>query len=96
MRMLIISTVVLVTAILFVDVILWFVSVSAPLYVLAICSLLMSSYLVGSNIVEIVYLWKRKKEDRRFKRFYWYSRMGLIESACLVEPKLAKEYGAGF
>lgn len=34
----------------------------------------------------------RERKLRYIKRFCWYREAGLFESACILEPRLAKEY----
>lgn len=49
-------------------------------------------YCVGYGLSYCITRIIDKVDDRRSKRFYWYRRMGLFESARLVEPKFAKNY----
>jgi len=42
-------------------------------------------------ISEFMYRWRNGIKANHEKRFYWYRDMGLFESACLVEPKIAKD-----
>ena len=92
MPLLIISTIGLIISAFALFALSWFVTVPASFHVLAIYLSIMSFYFAGHGVVEIGYEWKRKVRDRHYTRFFWYHRMGLFESARLVEPRLAKEY----
>lgn len=69
-----------------------FVSLSAVMSVLIIFLVILTSFSGGYWLADLTSRWKNKIEARHAKRFYWYRDMGLFESACLVEPKLAKRH----
>lgn len=62
------------------------------LFVSQILIIVIVCYCIGYGSAYCITRMIDKVADRRSKRFYWYRRMGLFESARLVEPKLAKNY----
>lgn len=49
------------------------------------------SLVVGFYIAEFIDILKNKMRLRREKRFDWYYNMGLLESAYLIEPIVARK-----
>ena len=88
MRMLIISIVGLIMVIIFLNILPWVISIPMPLHILMICLSVINSCLAGRSVAE----WSRIVKDRHYTRFLWYRRMGMFESALLIEPKIANKY----
>lgn len=72
-----------------------FFTVSISLHILLVWVSVMGSWVAGRGVEEIAYLWNYKIEKRRIARFNWYNKMGLFESAQLLEPRLSKDYWIG-
>ena len=58
--------------------------------VIAVC------YGIGYGVSCCITKMRDKMHNRRFKRFFWYRKMGLIESAIFTEPNLTREYWVRF
>lgn len=79
-------------AVLFFIIFPYFIPLSNWQRVLVLFLVMLTSLSGGYWLAEFTSRWKNKIRDRHEKRFYWYRKMGLFESACLVEPKLAKHH----
>lgn len=73
----------------------YFISLSAMVKVFVIFLTAFCSCGLGYWLAELTHRWKNKmrlRQLRHDKRFAWYYSMGLLESACLIEPKTAKNH----
>jgi len=66
-------------------------TLSTFMYILVLCLVAFNGYHLGKGLISLVRECKRRIEYRHDKRFMWYYRTGLLESAILVEPKIAKD-----
>lgn len=53
------------------------------------------SLVAGFYVAKFIDILENKKRLRREKRFAWYYKMGLHESACLIEPTVARKVWIG-
>ncbi len=79
-------------AVLFFLVVPYFVSLSTVMSVIVIFLITFCSFGLGYWLAELTSGWKSKIRKRHEDRFNWYRKMGLQESACLVEPEQAEAY----
>lgn len=70
----------------------WFVSLTIWQSVFLVLLVACSCFVGGYGASAVVYRWKRNVWSKQYARFSWYNRMGLLESACMLEPKHAGMY----
>lgn len=70
----------------------YFIALTILQHIFMSLGVIFNSYWVGYFFSDVRYNWKKEKRERHEKRFDWYRKMGLQESACLVEPEQAEAY----
>ena len=76
----------------FFNIVIYVYPLSGMMYIVVFSLLIFNSYFLGRWSGEFLYKWKKEKRERHEKRFDWYRKMGLQESACLIEPEQAEGY----
>ncbi len=66
------------------------------LIIIGVILALIVSFVAGFYITEFIDILENKMRLRSEKKFDWYYKMGLHESACLIEPTIARKVWVEF
>ena len=69
---------------------------SEAIIVIGAVFLLFASFMAGFYMSDLLMMLEDKKQTRHKQRFDWYRRVGLYESAALIELALAKKYAGPY